>query len=101
MTRDEYNKARRKIISARKGLKMAVLSNGHKSKDYQAELQARFDALPETPPKLPDVFGFEITDAEGGYAGFTRNESDARQFAADCKGTIKRRIAQNVGHLSI
>ncbi len=71
---------------------MSIIQSGHKSDEYQATLQTKFDALPETPPKLPDVYGFEMTDSEGTYMGFTFDEAEAVELAEIHNLTIKRRI---------
>ena len=92
MTRGEYDKIRRDLISARRSLIMSVRQSGHKSKTYQAELQTKLDDLPETPPRLPEVYGFEMIDTEGTYAGFTFDKTEALELAEIHNLTIKRRI---------
>lgn len=100
MTRDNYEKARQKIISQKRSLIMQIRQWRNRRPAYADKLQAEYDKL-QTPAALPPIFGFEITDDTGSYAGFTRDEIKAQECAKACNGVTKRRIAQNTGSLSI
>lgn len=94
MTRGEYEQSRQKIISARRSLSMSIRQSYHKGRKYLSELQAKLDSLPATPARLPDVYGYELAEQDGAYAGFTFDKSEAMELAELHGYKVKRCITK-------
>ena len=92
MKRGEYNSNRQKIISRKRSLTMSALQLG--DKEALAEAKAII-----TPPKLPDVYGYQIFNAGGDFEGFTLDEEEAYDAAAQLQGTVKKHKAIATSHL--
>ena len=96
MTRAEYNHQRQELISRRRSLRLRVCQS---RKEDRAALQAKFDALPETPPKLDNLYGYELLADDGAYEGFTMLHEEAKTLAAENGWSIHNRKAFDTNHL--
>lgn len=96
MNRGDYEKQRQRIISQKRSLVMKIRQWRDRRPSYAAELQAKLDAIP-TPKPLPKIYGYELLDSDGDYAGFTldHNEAIASGLA------VTKREANGISHLSV
>lgn len=96
MTRGDYEKRRQGIISQKRSLIMQIRQWRNRRPDYALGLQAKLDSI-TTPPPLPKIYGYELTDSDGDYAGFTLDYDEAAD--SDCKFT--KREAIGISHLPV
>ena len=79
MTRTEYIQNRQRIISNNRSRRMKGLP------------------VDPTPPALKPIYGYELTDAEGDYAGYTLSIDEARASGH----AMKRTPAIMTGHFPV
>jgi len=96
MTRGEYDQNRDRIISQKRSLAMQVRQWKNRRPGYAIELQAKLDAI-QTPARLPKVYGFELSQPDGTYAGFTLDEAEAKESGL----TVQRREAVITSRLPV